>query len=369
MPRRQHTVGVIGLGYGRAHIPAFQANGCTVVAVCQRDEASAKTIADRYGVPHVFGRWEDLLEQARPSIVVIATPPHLHRPIAERALALGADVLAEKPLAVTLNDARIMADAAMHAGRIAMTGFNWRFTAAMQRFNAMVRAGAVGRLFELVASWVNPRWADEATSPTWRMDRTQAGHGAMGDMGVHLVDMIRWNFGEFRRITAGAGVAHPSRTVPGGARPADAEDYCSVVAELESGAQATLRVCRVARGANRHGIEASGTAGALAYLLDTGTPNWWAGSLRAASGVSGFEDVEVEVPSVDGDTVEIIGGATVAPLVAHFLQAIESRATASPSFEDGMRAQAVLDAAMEAVSSRRWVDVRTPLTRGQDRRG
>jgi predicted dehydrogenase len=60
---------------------------------------------------------------------------------------------------------------------------------------------------------------------------------------------------------------------------------------------------------------------------------------------------------VDGDIVEIIGGATVAPLVAHFLQAIESRGTASPSFEDGMRAQAVLDAAMEAVSSRRWVDI------------
>jgi predicted dehydrogenase len=116
-------------------------------------------------------------------------------------------------------------------------------------------------------------------------------------------------------------------------------------------------VCRVARGANRHGIEASGSAGALAYLLDTGVPSWWAGSLRAASGTSGYEDVEIEVPAVDGDTVEIIGGATVAPLVAHFLQAIESREPASPSFEDGLRAQAVLEAAMEAASSRRWVDV------------
>ena len=56
MTQQALTVGVVGLGFGRAHIPAFQANGCRVVAVCQRDEAGAKAVADRYGVPHVFER-------------------------------------------------------------------------------------------------------------------------------------------------------------------------------------------------------------------------------------------------------------------------------------------------------------------------
>jgi predicted dehydrogenase len=51
------TVAVIGLGFGRAHIPAFQSQGCRVVAVCQRDQASAKKIADAYRVPQVFARW------------------------------------------------------------------------------------------------------------------------------------------------------------------------------------------------------------------------------------------------------------------------------------------------------------------------
>jgi predicted dehydrogenase len=76
------TVGIIGLGFGRAHIPAFQAHGCHVVGLCQRDQASAKTLADRYRIPRVFDRWEQMLEVARPEIVVIATPPHLHHPIA-----------------------------------------------------------------------------------------------------------------------------------------------------------------------------------------------------------------------------------------------------------------------------------------------
>src|SRR2546427_12586741 len=94
------TVGIIGLGYGRAHIAAFQANGCRVTALCQRDQAAAKIIADRYGVPHAFARWEEMLDRARPDIVVIATPPHLHHAIALRAFAAGAHVLYDTPLAM-----------------------------------------------------------------------------------------------------------------------------------------------------------------------------------------------------------------------------------------------------------------------------
>src|SRR5439155_153332 len=111
MTQHALTIGVVGLGFGRAHIPAFQANGCRVVAVCQRDVVGAKAVADRYGVPHVFERWEEMLERAKPELVVIATPPHLHRAIAVSALASGAHVLCEKPLAMTRADAEAMMDA------------------------------------------------------------------------------------------------------------------------------------------------------------------------------------------------------------------------------------------------------------------
>ena len=101
MARKKHTVGIIGLGFGRAHIPAFQVSGCEVVALCQRNQEAARAMAERYNVPAVFERWEDMLDQAKPEIVVIASPPHLHRDIALRALAQGAHVLCEKPLAMT----------------------------------------------------------------------------------------------------------------------------------------------------------------------------------------------------------------------------------------------------------------------------
>jgi predicted dehydrogenase len=362
MGRRAYTVGIIGLGFGRAHIPAFQANGCQVVAVCQRNPAQAKAVAEKYGIPQVFERWEEMLERARPEIVVIATPPRLHHPIALQALQAGAHVLCEKPLALTREEARQMAAAAARARRVAMTCFNWRFPAAMQRFHAMATEGFLGRLFHAGGRYLVPRWADEATAPTWRLDRAQAGHGVMGDLGVHLVDLIRWTFGEFARVSARAGIAYPSRTVPGGGRPADAEDFCAVTGELASGALVTLMVSRAARAGNEQTLEAYGSQGALSYRIARGGGHrWYQGELRAASGSTGFEPIRVPsgLPrsAAEGDQLEITGKATIAPLVKRFLAGIRKGENPSPSFEDGLRAQAVLDAVRESASRGGWVDV------------
>jgi predicted dehydrogenase len=357
---KSRTVGVVGLGFGRAHIPAFQANGCRVVAVCQRDQASAKAIADRYGVAQVFTRWEEMLERAQPEVVVIATPPRLHSAIALRALAGGAHVLCEKPLALTRSEARAMAEAAARGGRVAMTGFNWRFPAAMRRFNAMVREGALGRVFHVEARFLGSRFADEATAPTWRMDRAEAGHGAMGDMGVHLIDLVRWNFGEFVRLTATAGVAYPSRGIPGAGRPADAEDFCTVVGELASGARVTLSVSRAAHGMNEHSLEASGSRGTLAYRFSRDGARWFDGELSRAAAGGALEAVSVAggIPAPQtGDQLEALGLTTIAPLVARLLEGIERGQTPAPSFGDGYGAQAVLDAVLESLARRAWVDV------------
>lgn len=356
------TVGIVGLGFGRAHIPAFQAAGCRVVALCQRDTDGAKVLAQRYEVPAVFGAWEQMLKTARPDIVVIATPPHLHHAITLRAFEQGAHVLCEKPLAMTRAEGEAMVEAAARFGRVAMTGFNWRFPAAMQELKARVDEGSLGRVFQVTARWLGARWAKETDAATWRMDRSQAGHGSMGDMGVHLVDFVRWNFGEFTRVTARAGVAYPHRSAPGVSRPADAEDHCAVLGELASGATVTLITSRVARGVNEHTLEAFGTGGAVAYRLARERAHWWQGELRATSGGDALEPVAPRAAPDDsagtGDAMEVIGKATIAPLAAELVQAIRTGRPASPSFEDGVRAQGVLDAVLESTTRGGWIDLR-----------
>jgi predicted dehydrogenase len=365
MARKTYRVGVIGLGFGRAHIPAFQANGCEVVAVCQRNQETARAVAERYGVPGVFEHWERMLDEARPDIVVIASPPSLHREIALRAFSLGAHVLCEKPLAMTAAEGRDMVDAAAKAQRVAMTGFNWRFVPAMQRFHSLVEEGAVGRLFHVGGRWLGARWADESAPITWRMDRAQAGHGAMGDMGVHLIDMVRWHFGEFARVCAHAGVAWASRTVPGGGRAADAEDYCTMIGELESGGQVTLTVSRAARGANENFLAAYGSQGGLVYRLDREKPKWYVGELRAAGASGTLQPVPVKAglprSAAQGDLMEVTGKTTIAPLVKRMLGAIRKGdgESPTPSLQDGVRAQLVLDAVLRSLHEGGWQPVAT----------
>lgn len=362
MARRSFTVGIIGLGFGRAHIPAFQACGATVVALCQRNLTNAKAIAERYGIPRAFDRWEDLLEQAKPDIVVIATPPSFHRPITLRAFSLGMHVLCEKPLAMNLGEAREMVGAAAAAKRVGATTFCFRSPAAMQRLHQMVADGFLGRVFHVSCRFSGARYADESVPAGWRADRSVAGVGAMGDFGVHLVDSIRWNFGEFVRVSAQTGIAYPERTVPGGAKPADAEDYCTLLAELESGAQVTLSASRAARGTNGDFlVDAYGSQGALSYRLKREGKLWYRGELYAVSGAQGLQPIKVPAglprSAGEGDPMEVTGKALVAPLVKHFLAAIRREEPSLPSFEDGMRAQAVLDAIVESAARRAWVDV------------
>jgi predicted dehydrogenase len=355
------TVGIVGLGYGRAHIPAFQAHGCRVVALCQRDRATAQALARRYDVPQVFERWEEMLDVARPGIVVIAPPPHLHHAIALRALEAGAHVLCEKPLARTVDEARAMAEAAARADRVAMTSFNWRFPAAMQELHARVRAGAVGRVFHVAARWRGGRMAGEHEAPNWRMDRARAGHGVMGDQGVHVVDLIRWTFGEFRRVAAHAGIAYPGRPAAAD-KLTDAEDHCAVLAELMDGTHVAFDVSRVSHGLTEQALDVFGSLGTLSYRHQRVGARWWDGTLLASDGGAGLRPVAPRnAPALaagdDGDALDIVGRATIAPLVARFLESIRSGVTASPSFADGVRAQMVLDAVLESAARRAWVDV------------
>ena len=99
-----------------------------------------------------------MIDEARPEIVVIATPPILHHAIALRAFAAGAHVLCEKPLAMSRAEAQAMVDAATRAGRVGMTAFNRRFTAAMLQFHATVGENVVGRVFNLAARWFARDW-------------------------------------------------------------------------------------------------------------------------------------------------------------------------------------------------------------------
>jgi predicted dehydrogenase len=180
----------------------------------------------------------------------------------------------------------------------------------------------------------------------------------MGDMGVHVVDLVRWTCGEFARVSAHAGIAYPDKPVAGTGRRTDAEDYVSLVGELTSGAQVSFVASRAAHGRNEHALEVSGTRGALAYRLTREGPRWYGGTLAMATTGGGFTPVPVETNEVDGsDPMDVIGRATIAPLAARMLATIRGEAPADPSLTDGFRAQLVLEAARESAARRTSIEI------------
>jgi len=106
----------------------------------------------------------------------------------------------------------------------------------------------------------------------------------MGDQGVHVIDLIRWSFGESARVVVNAGVAYPERSAPGVNGPADTDDYGTVLAELASGGQVTFSVSRVAHATIDQSLEVWGTEGALRYRLVRDGPRWFEGELYASRG-------------------------------------------------------------------------------------
>jgi len=183
----------------------------------------------------------------------------------------------------------------------------------------------------------------------------------MGDMGVHVIDLIRWNFGEFKRLVVHSGIAYPARTAPGANHPADVDDHCSVLGELASGAQAAFTVSRVAHATNDQSLEAWGDRGAIRYRLTREGSRWFEGGLAVSPGGADFQPMPPRwtppAAAGEGDASDVMGKALIAPLVERMLHGIRTSQTPSPSLVDGLRAQAVLDAVLESSARRAWVDV------------
>jgi predicted dehydrogenase len=327
-----------------------------VTALCDADAATLARARQLTGVAVGSTGFAEIVARDDVDAVIVATPNVTHLPIVLAAFAHGKHVLCEKPLALTHADAQAMAEAGDRAGVRHMTAFTYRFVPAMRYLTHLVRRGDLGQPYHFRSC----RLQDWGTRDLgWRQVKTLAGTGELGDMLSHRVDLSHVLYGPMRRLVAGMQQWHPQR----GGRVNDLDDWAAIVAEFECGATGVLESSKLASGRNESwrsldGLELNGSERSFVFAT-----NDWNTLQTGTRGGAGLETIDVPESfwTVPGTLRDPRQGD---PLIAfrydqawEFVEAIREQRPCTPSFHDGVRAQAVIEAAVRSAETRQWIDL------------
>jgi predicted dehydrogenase len=195
-------LGAVGLGwFGGVLAEAARSSGeAEVVACFSRSEEGRRAFADAHGCTAV-DTLEALLEDPAIRGVIVATPHSTHAGIVEQAAAAGKHVFVEKPLALTVADARRAIAVTERAGVTLQVGHNRRRQPANRRIRSMIEAGELGTVVQLEGFHSSPG-AHKPDLPAWRTDPSECPAGGMTALGVHTVDTFNYLVGPAARLSA-----------------------------------------------------------------------------------------------------------------------------------------------------------------------
>lgn len=186
---RPVRVAIVGCGAQAqlAHIPVLKASpGAQLVALCDNDVRKLNSLCDLHDIRRRFTDFDDLKEARDIDAVIIATPNHLHAPMAIAALQYGKDVLCEMPLGLDPTEAESVVATATKHGRHLMPCLPTRLRPDVQTIRRFIDGGELGRLHYCKAGWLQGR--DSWSLSGWRAHRLRAGGGAFLLLGVPVLD-------------------------------------------------------------------------------------------------------------------------------------------------------------------------------------
>lgn len=326
--------GMVGLGSVATRVAQAISivDGCALAAVCSRDPGKAAAFGQRFAATSSYANYEDILGDSAVDAVYIATPNGLHASQAILALEAGKHVLVEKPMALTVEDARRMVEVAHHHGRRLGVGFHLRYHPVHQEMRRSVSAGEVGEVVFAQALWgsYSPDFWQSARD-RWQMNASLAGGGSIMGLGVHLIDLLRWIVGQ-EIIEVAAFTDGPNDQFP-------VEFLTAALLRFENGALAEFTSSRrLPNGAN--GVSVYGTEGRLDGQATLSM------DARGQYGITrGPATTITQLPLHDLYAQEIDA----------FCRAVQNGAEVGATGEDGVRSVAVTVAVLESARTGRAV--------------
>lgn len=187
----QTKVAVIGLG-GVAqliHLPnLLKVSNATISAVAEINKNRLNTIADKFNIKERYTDYKELLAKSECDAVIIATPTSTHKEVAIECLKAKKNVLVEKPLARSYNEAKLILAAAKKYKKKLMVGMNLRFRPDAMLLRSLLSSGEIGDRFYVKCGWIRR----QSSAQKWFTRKTESGGGVIFDLGILLLDVSLW---------------------------------------------------------------------------------------------------------------------------------------------------------------------------------
>ena len=332
--------------------------------------------ARQFGWEEFDCEWERVMARKDIDVVDISTPGYLHHPMALAAAAAGKHIICEKPLANTLAESKEMLRAVEKAGVKHYVNYNYRRVPAVAYAKRLIEEGRVGDVYHYHGSYLQDWIIDPSFPLVWRLEKKHAGSGALGDIAAHASDLAQYLNADITEVVGQMTTFIKERPLPGdgsgawgakgksGKGKVTVDDDSNFLAQFKNGSIGVFESSRFAGGRrNFNNFQIYGSKGSLAWNMER-MNELEVYDRTEASVNQGFKTIMV----TEGDHPyvgawwppgHIIGYEhTFVHALWDFLGCLEEDRMPEPSFREGVKVQAVLDAVERSAKSKKWVKVR-----------
>jgi len=377
-------MGLVGAGFvGPHHVDAVRRLGFVdIVAVAGSTDESGRRKAEALGARKGYGSYQALIDDPDVHVVHNATPNYLHHEVTAAALARGKHVVSDKPLAMTAAQSKDLVERAQRAGVVTAVTFNYRGNPLVQQARLAIARGDIGTPHFIHGSYLQD-WLLKDTDYSWRLDPEKGGaSSALGDIGSHWCDLAQHLTG--LRITQVLGditTVIPRRWKPRGSREAfktggngatdlvdiKVEDLASVLVRFDNGAKGNFSVGQVCGGhKNDLVLEVCGTKASMRWRQEQQNELW----LGNRNGPNEVLQKDPSLLDLDARGYAHLPGGhqeAWADAFCNLMRDIyaciaagkpyKALPPAVATFEDGYRANRIVEAILESARKSAWVSV------------
>lgn len=333
-------VAVIGCGSiaRNRHLKEFNNNLVVeIVAVCDNVEERAQETAQKYATK-AYADYKKLLETEKLDAVSVCLPNYLHATVSIAALNAGCHVLCEKPMATSMDEAEAMIQAATANNKKLMIAHNQRFVPSHAKARELIEKGEVGKIYSFRTAFGHggpEEWSADGKN-SWFFKEEQAFIGAMGDLGVHKADLLRYLLGE--EFVEVAGFIETSAK-----EDTEVDDNAVCILKSESGVVGTLAASWAYTAKEDNSTIIYGEKATLRLEDD---PDY--------SLIVQYKTGEVVNYQLGGIQSNAEGGQTTSHTINHFVDSIIQNTEPLINGEEGKKSLGVILAALESMKTKQF---------------